>query len=267
MAKVPKRLKKGYSYMEQQQLLRLRFTYEGQRFAVYGNSEKECERKKEELVKTKKNNSLPAMYKMTVAEYYNAVWIKEIEKTVKQQTLQTYAVWWGRISNHVGKMKISKIQKADVINLQSKLLEQGASIASINASIKFLKRILKAAVIDRIITFNPCEGIKPIKDNKPKAVDTIHRALTPEETTIFFEYAKNSIYFYLFKFLLETGARVSEALALTWDDIDRERKEIKINKVATIINGYTTTSDEKRKQNDTINRNYRKHSNKARRAK
>ena len=231
MKKAPKRLSKGYSYMAQQQLLRLRFTFEGKRYSVYGNSEKECEQKKEELKEALKNNLNLEKEKITLNDYYNRVWLEEQKKAVKPQTLEVYHTKWNRIKNLIGKKKIIKIQKADVIELQNRLLKQGASVASVNGSLQLLKQILKAATVDRLIVFNPCEGIKLLKDDKPKAVDTIHRALTQEETKIFFQYAEGTTYYCLYRFLLETGTRVSEALALTWNDIDTAKREITINKV------------------------------------
>ena len=40
----------------------------------------------------------------------------------------------------------------------------------------------------------------------------------------------------LVKFLLNTGFRIGEALALTWEDIDFENKTIKIDKSVTMVN-------------------------------
>ena len=61
--------------------------------------------------------------------------------------------------------------------------------------------------------------------------NTLHRALSIEETRTFFKYVGNSYYAPLYKFLLYTGCRVGEAGALTPKDITGG--VIRINKTIT----------------------------------
>ena len=55
-----------------------------------------------------------------------------------------------------------------------------------------------------------------------KAVDDL-KVLTIEEQKKFLETARRSHNYYQYAFLLETGLRTGEMIALTWDDIDWER--------------------------------------------
>lgn len=237
MKKAPKRLPSGFTYIEERQMLKLQFTVDNKRYAVYGNSVKECEEKKEEKKELLKNSLHLEKQKITLKNYYNFVWLEEQKKTVKSSTIWYYSKQWIYIDGALGMKKISCIQKADAIEFQNKLLREGKSSKLVNRCTKLLKQILQAAVVDRIISFNPCEGMKMMKDDSPKASETNHRALTPEETTLFLERAQDSNYYHLFQFLLETGVRISEALALTWNDIDYSRKEIRVNKTITRTSG------------------------------
>lgn len=230
MKKAPKKLPSGFTYLEEKQLLRLRFTVNGTRYAVYGNTIKECEEKKDEKKELLKNSLHLEKQKITLKDYYNSIWLEEQKKAVKDATLWQYSKIWKVIEQPLGNKKLTKLQKADVIQFQNTLLKDNKSVAHVNHCTKLLKQILHMAVLDRIIPFNPCDSIKSLKDEKPKAVDTNHRALTQEETTTFLRYAENSCYYHLFEFLLGTGMRISEALALTWFDVDFDKKEIRINK-------------------------------------
>ena len=46
----------------------------------------------------------------------------------------------------------------------------------------------------------------------------------------FVQLAKNDIYYDLYRFMLLTGIRIGELSALTWEDVDFQRKEIAISK-------------------------------------
>ena len=56
---------------------------------------------------------------------------------------------------------------------------------------------------------------------------------TPEEFAAFIRKVDKPDYKMLFEFLYITGCRRGEALALSWDDIDLDKKTVKINKSVT----------------------------------
>lgn len=97
-----------------------------------------------------------------------------------------------------------------------------------------LHSLFDVAVKQGWIKENPCDNaIKP-KRNKtvkktPLETDQIKDLLS--KTTQFDTY--NAI----IRFQLYTGMRIGETLALTWDDIDFEKKTININKTVNFVNG------------------------------
>ena len=89
------------------------------------------------------------------------------------------------------------------------------------------KRILQYATSLQAIPFNPAKDILVPKLKKEKSKTKI-KHFTDSELKQFFEYLdsldqtrfKNLFHVTLYKFLLATGCRINEALALEWSDID-----------------------------------------------
>ena len=73
----------------------------------------------------------------------------------------------------------------------------------------------------------PLDGVKFSKSTK--AVDDI-KFLTVEEQKKFLEVAERSHNYHQYAFLLETGLRTGEMIALTWDDVDWEKRALTIRK-------------------------------------
>ena len=91
---------------------------------------------------------------------------------------------------------------------------------------------MNSAYIDETISRNPCKALKPLKRETPLISDTKHRALTQEETKLFFKYASdgNSYYLNNFLFMIKSGVRIGELTALTKSDIDTKNRFIHITK-------------------------------------
>lgn len=92
-----------------------------------------------------------------------------------------------------------------------------------------------------------------IKRDPMDAVQLSHReaekrsALTPEEQAAFFAAARGCAQELLFRFLLATGLRIGEALALTPEDIDAERNAVRVNKDIVFVGGEAIVQPPKSK--------------------
>lgn len=101
----------------------------------------------------------------------------------------------------------------------------------------FNRCILQYATSLQAIPFNPAKDILVPKLKKEKSKTKI-KHFTDSELKQFFEYLdsldqkkfKNLFYVTLYKFLLATGCRINEALALSWSDIDLENAVVHITK-------------------------------------
>ena len=87
--------------------------------------------------------------------------------------------------------------------------------------------MFKSAKLNGKIRAHPLDGVKFSKSIK--AVDEI-KFLTVEEQKKFLDVAKHSHNYYQYAFLLETGLRTGEMIALTWDNIDWDKRTLSIEK-------------------------------------
>ena len=209
-----------------------RIVHDGKRVSATGRTEKEAIQKANDKIKLLEDGMNLDNQRITLETFYE-LWLEEQKQVVKPSTIYSYEKSWKYIKKQLGYMRISEIEKAHVIKFRKTMLNGKKSETTVNNATRLLRQILNAAVNDRIINFNPCNGVKKLKTMKPKAAETNHRALTEDETKQFLKLAADSHYYLLFRFLLNTGVRIGEALALTWFDVNTAKKEIHIRKTVS----------------------------------
>jgi len=185
-------------------------------------------------------------YKEVAIETYEELaisWWDSYKNTVKANTKRAQK---GLLNNHVlplfGEFKLDKLTTPLIQSTMNKLAnstntgEAGAylhydKIHALN------KRILQYGVVMQAIPFNPArEVILPRNIQKAKRQKVKH--FNNEELRQFIDYldsldSNRYRYYYetvLYKFLLATGCRINEALALSWSDIDLDNSVVHITK-------------------------------------
>ena len=172
-----------------------------------------------------------------------SLWWESYKHTVKPNTQLNVR---RLLDNHIlplfGSYKLDKLTTPLIQNVVNKLAdktnkgEEGAflyydSLHALN------KRILQYGVVMQAIPFNPArEVILPRNTQKAKREKVKH--FDNDELKSFLKYLDNLDlsryrYYYeitLYKFLLATGCRINEALALSWSDIDLENSVVHITK-------------------------------------
>jgi integrase len=122
----------------------------------------------------------------------------------------------------LGRTPIEKIRPLDIQKLYNEL-QKKYSPATLRKFHKLLTSIFTQAVNWDLITKNPCKGaVLP-----PEARSSI-QSLDVKQAQKLLEVCRKNPDHFIFEFLLETGLRPSEALALTWDDIDE--RSVTVNK-------------------------------------
>lgn len=225
---------------------------DGKRYSVSALTLEVCERKVTEKKQEILKNSYVSNRNITLEGYFSE-WQKGREGTVRDTTQQTQKYLFRRVIDFMGDVKVCKIERRQVQLLQDYLKSELAT-KSVNSTVDLLKSVLTTAVNDGIIDKNPASGVKSLKRTEKPARDTIHRALTLDETQRFFTAAsaRESWYLELYDFLINTGCRVGEAAALKRSDIDFAHNVIHIRRTVTktsagveIGNGPKTSSSKR----------------------
>lgn len=255
MARIPAGMRK-----KENGLFEKRFTVEGKRYSVYGHSVKECLDNETELREKIKAGLYQVNKNVTLDAYFDE-WEKSRIGIVKASSAnEVRSKYENHIKPALGKMKIQKIEKRAVIQLQQELVKSLCA-STVNCILGVLKSILNGAVEDEIIVKNPAASVKPLRtDDRPKASETIHRALTREEQQAFLQEAKSEWLYEFFCFSLCTGMRINEITALKWGDLDYINNVIHVTKTVSWKKGggieVTTPKSKTSKRdipmNDTI---------------
>ena len=95
-----------------------------------------------------------------------------------------------------------------------------------------------------MIIRNPCKGVTFPKD----ATETI-RVLTQEEQERFIKEVDGEYYRPMLLTYLYSGLRLGEGIPLTWEDIDLEKRTIRVNKKAIVRHDYASHSAKQEIQN------------------
>ncbi len=209
-----------------------RFTVNGVRYSVYGATIKECQDREQEKREQLKAGIYSTNAAITFDKYFQE-WIAQKELRVRGATIAGYqSIYNCYISKAIGRCKIRLIERRQVVALMNKIAATG-KVSAANFARLVICMVLKAAVVDDIVSRNVAENIPSIKRTKPPARDTIHRELTEYELKQFFLLAKTSLYYNAFRFLLYTGTRAGECSGLQWRDIDKKKNVVHIRRTIT----------------------------------
>ena len=215
------------------------FSYDGKRYVVYGQNQKEILEKKLKKLQSLQSGLLDHD-NPKLNDYYDEY--EEVNRLkVKPATIRSQRTWFNacakvqimKSGTTLGQMRIRDIKSKDCQKVQKTLLDSGKSTRTVNNYMDHLKHVFTVAVRDEAIDRNPCLCIQPIRRTEPKASDTIHRALSEDETKTFLEAAAESFYLNHFKLMFQTGIRVGELGALQDADIDKKENCIHITKTVT----------------------------------
>jgi integrase len=156
-------------------------------------------------------------------------WLRERKPYVAPGTWEGYEVHGRkRILPAFGKRRLTAITTFEIRDWLLELFEAGESAPkTLNNTLGVLVAVLNGAVADRLIPVNPATGVERLPLGHVERdwlrlheIDPYLDACAPP-------------YRPLAKLLIGTGLRISEALALIWDDVDFKRGVIRVYRSAT----------------------------------
>ena len=167
--------------------------------------------------------------KMSVMELIERYWK---QCNYKRNTERAYTILINKhVKPQIGNIKISNVRPSTIRNFFFKLAEDHSQ-STVNTINAVLYPAFDMAVRDGIIRSNPVIGATKGLSKKAKQTDSKKRALTLEEQRAFLNYIKDAFpYWYsFFVVAIQTGMRIGEITALTWNDCNMSDETISINK-------------------------------------
>ena len=138
------------------------------------------------------------------------------------------------IRPYIGDIKLKDLRNDIIQRAINDLIKNGVPAYTIKDTYKTFHSAMEQAVENDLISKNFVKSVSlPDAERKPS------RALTPEEQIKIIELAGEYTGGDIFLMPLATGMRISEVLALTWDDIDWENKTVSVDKTLTYVKDPT----------------------------
>lgn len=202
--------------------------------AFYGKTENEVKKKLREFKKELARNEYKEIKKMTVAELANE-WLNtklyeikagsydRIEATVNNQIIPL-----------IGHCQITSIEPNDIQYVINSLVQQDYSYSIIHKAYNAMNASFRYACDKQYIFQNPVKNITMPKQKQKQKSDIEYFSDDETATIVEIATAKYKTGKYIYKhgyaipLLLNTGMRVGELLALKWENVDFDTKQIRI---------------------------------------
>jgi len=198
-----------------------RQTIDGQQRSISAKTMKELKEK------VKSISDLPIIKEKYKTDEWFEKWLEVYIKPLKKKATydQYRLIYQNHIKPAIGSRKLLSIKSFDIQMVIAKMNEKGLSSWTMKHARKVMNIAFARAMKDKIITENPVIDIEiPIKQAKPR------KTLKINELAKIFEAMTHSRWIWSVWFMLVTGMRRGELLALKWADIDWDNKKIIISK-------------------------------------
>ncbi len=157
----------------------------------------------------------------TVAEE----WELKHYPSIAYSTAHRYEIFLKQINNHFADKYIKQITSKDILEFLNNLSKAGKSSKTIRDQLSVFRMVFHYALINQYISADPTLYVIP-----PKGTPKISREALTEQEVQKVQASVNCTFGFFAYFILMTGLRRGEALALTYDDIDFQNKTVHVSK-------------------------------------
>ncbi len=210
------------------------FTGKLKRKSFYGKTKKEVLKKITQIKYELNSYSYIEPSEMCVGEWA-LYWLDNFKKNeIMDSTYERYyRIIKTRIAEPFKNIKLKDLTAINIQNYINNLKNENLTDGYIASVFKKFNAMMNKARDLDIIRKNPCYGVTlPKTGNKKKVL-----VFTKDEQTKFVQECEKDFYGNIFVFLLGTGLRVGEAMALTWKDVDFNEDLIYICKTTADVKG------------------------------
>jgi len=216
----------------------LRWKVNGEQYwqTVEARTESEASEIRAKLIADTKSGNYISKSDITLNEFYSIFRRDYLVPKSAEMTINDYDVKYNRYAlNRIGKMQIQNIKAKDIYDFYSNVRNtSNAKEGTLKIVHSYLRKILNFACDLDYISKNPMAKVET-----PKPVVEKFVVWTPEEVNQFLDYSKaRNIWTYLpMAFTIMTGLRRSEVCGLKWEDVDFNKKTIKLTRTVHQITG------------------------------
>ena len=167
---------------------------------------------------------------MNFIEWENLYLNIYLKQRIKEHTYQIYLYL---LNKHINPYFINKemreITKSDITIFAYELYSKNLAPSTKNLIITLIKGLFKMAYENEIIAKNPCTTIKRVKENTRDVSVLSKKDQAKIENYIIPKIYEEPRYLGII-LTLYTGIRIGELLALTWENVNLNKKTITVNK-------------------------------------
>ena len=143
-------------------------------------------------------------------------WLEEgVRNSVRPKTYENYELCVRRLLPELGRVRLRALTPERIQHGLGNLIRRGLAARTVRQVHMVLRCSLKQAVLWRLIPVNPSDAVKA-----PRAERKEMRTLSEEQVRSLLAATAGTRHHSLWIFLVTTGVRLGEALALKWADID-----------------------------------------------
>lgn len=220
-----------------------RITVFGKRKSFYGSSKADVKTKVRDYLE-KVENGYQEVSRIKLHDYAG-YWLKtyklyKVEMSTYTRLVRTY---YNLIDDKLGMMSMAEIQPRDIQRIideyasPSNASDKALARSGLKRIVSTLKLCFDAAVMERLIKDNPCSHVVVPTETSVHVKARVQKTLSDHEIAVFKEAAlqrykstgdyknRNAL---VCMFILNTGLRAGEALALKWSDFDFKNSTVHI---------------------------------------
>ena len=213
--------------------------HKSKRKSVYGRTRKEAQEKMNQVkyLYAKRGTATPT-------ELYVSDWAEQWLNLFQKPRLAPSTYWKQlnilqvRILPALGHIRLCALSAIDIQKLLNSLQDEGLSDGYIGLVYARIHTMLKQAVRLALLPSDPCTGVALPQSGRVKKVSALNR----DEQMLLSQHCGGRKEYRLFLFLLGTGMRIGEALALDWSHVHFDEGMIDIRRTITDIRGHTNVS-------------------------
>ena len=158
---------------------------------------------------------LPMGRDVQVSAYLERWLADAVRHSVRPKTYENYDLCVRRLLPFIGRSRLRALTPEQIQFALGKLLDSGMALRTVRQVHMVLRKALKQGVLWRLLVTNPSDAVSAPRPERKEM-----RTLTEDQVRHLLTVARGMRDYGLWVFLVTTGLRLGEALALRWSDLD-----------------------------------------------